>query len=124
MDYSCLVLIISRCYAGNYKVDSRLLRDIMTNYDLGVQELEPLLRSLLPSEFRNQVPNLARWLAEKLQTASLDATLRREQPTPIEKAEEIEEAEKTGRKATSTRIGALMDKIKEIPFGVSITIHF
>jgi hypothetical protein len=96
----------------------------MTNYDLGVQELEPLLRSLLPSEFRNQVPNLARWLAEKLQTASLDATLRREQPTPIEKAEEIEEAEKTGRKATSTRIGALMDKIKEIPFGVSITIHF
>lgn len=107
-------------------VTSDLLNSIMTNYETGVRELETLLRTLLPSELSAEARTLAELVAEKLLSASLDATLRREYPTAIERAEE--QAQRLNQlvqgAGTTREVGPLRDLIGNVGVGVSITLRF
>ena len=73
-------------------LDSKLLQNLLSNYNLGVQEIEQLMK-VLPPELSSHAPSLARWLAEKLQTTSLEATLKRESPAAASSSEQLKKRE-------------------------------
>ncbi|MBC7236728.1 MAG: hypothetical protein H5T69_12890 [Chloroflexi bacterium] len=107
-------------------VDSRLLQDLMTNYETGLREIEGLLQEILPAELSGQVPTLAEYIAQALMNASLSATLQAERPTPLERAEQqgelIQELLRSGQ--PTTEVGPLRTLIGSVNAGVSITLHF
>ena len=110
-------------------MDSKVLLNLLANYNLGVQELEQLIR-VLPPELRSYAPSIARWLAEKLQTTSLEASLKHERPpTATSSSEQLEKRElipalEGKMKGQPSNIGSLKNVIKEIPYGVSVTVRF
>ncbi len=107
-------------------VDSRLLQELLANHAAGAGQLENLLRRLLPAEFRPQAHDFSEWLATKIQTAQIEATLQRERPNALEQSEEQDERLEAllNPPGAATSLGSVTDIIREIPAGVSITIHF
>ncbi len=105
-------------------ISSDLLTQLMTSYDTGVQQLESLLNSLLPTEI--SAGGAARLIAEHLRDASLEASVRAERLTQAERAEEAAERIQVilpGEEA-SRDLGPLSDLVNDLGAGITITIRW
>ncbi len=99
-------------------VDDKTVRDVMSNYELGIQELENLLRSTGLVGGPDTVHKTAEWIAKRLLTQTITVSAQQQQPTAVEafEAENRKMMQAVGVQPPSA--------LKSVGFGASLTLHF
>jgi Domain of unknown function (DUF4157) len=99
-------------------VDERVVKDVMSNYSVGVTELENLLKATGLVGGPDDVHKAAEWIAKRLLTQAVTVSAQQQQPTASEtfEAENKKIIQATGVKEPSFT--------QTLGFGASVTVHF
>lgn len=99
-------------------VDDKLVRDVTVNYDLGIRELENLLRATGLAGGPESVHKAAVWIAKRLLTQTMTTSAQQLQPTDVERV--AAETEKY-----TQALGVPQPSfLQSLSFGASLTLHF
>lgn len=110
------------------RLDGEQVRSLMKGREQGITQIDSVLEHLLPANTvsNKQRRDLSEKLADALMSKALESHLSREAPTPLQKVHHRDDVLKHmfEQAGPDTRRGPARSLLKQVPLGVSLTIHF